>query len=100
MRMIHIRTPAGAHRVRYDARMSTKPLFIPLKTRYFRAFQAGTKTIEYRRAGPRWNETTCAVGRPVVLSHGGNSGARLSARVARTWRVLGSDLADPDPYEP
>jgi len=31
---------------------------------------------------------------------GGNSGARLSARVARTWRVLGSDLADPDPYEP
>lgn len=57
-----------------------KPLFVPLKTRWFRAFADGTKTTEYRRYGARWNETTCAVGRAVTLSHG-YSGARITARV-------------------
>lgn len=76
-----------------------KPLFVPLKTRYFRAFESGVKTIEYRKAGPRWNERTCWVGRPVTLSHG-YSGARLYARVVSVQRVPANALADPDPYEP
>jgi hypothetical protein len=68
-----------------------KSLFVPLKTRYFRAFEDGTKTTEYRRYGPRWNERTCAVGRPVVLSLG-YSGARLIARVASVRRVLAAEV--------
>jgi hypothetical protein len=42
-----------------------KPLFIPLKTEYFDAFAAGTKTDEYRRLDQRWNARTCAIGRRV-----------------------------------
>lgn len=55
-------------------------LFIPLKTRWFRAFAEGVKTIEYRAYGPRWNERTCAVGRDAIISHG-YSGGRIAARV-------------------
>jgi hypothetical protein len=47
-----------------------KPLFIPLKAKYFDAFADGSKDTEYRLLGPRWNVTTCQVGRPVVLSRG------------------------------
>lgn len=53
-----------------------KPLFIPLKTRWFRAFAEGRKTVEYRAYGPRWHEATCIVGREVVISHG-YSGDRI-----------------------
>jgi hypothetical protein len=59
-----------------------KPLFIPLKTKYFRAFQNGTKVIEFRPYGPRWNERTCPVGRPVVLSHGYGKRERLQGVVS------------------
>jgi hypothetical protein len=58
------------------------PLFVPLKTAFFREFEAGSKRVEYRRYGPRWNERVCTPGRPVTLSHG-YSGARISARIAR-----------------
>jgi hypothetical protein len=54
-----------------------KPLFIPLAGHWFDAFAAGRKSIEYRRAGDRWNARTCLIGRSVVLSRGYN-GARLS----------------------
>ncbi len=47
-----------------------KPLFIPLRTEWFRQFEAGTKDTEYRAYGPRWNERTCTLGRPAVLAHG------------------------------
>lgn len=47
-----------------------KPLFIPLKREYYEAFVDGTKTVEYRKNGPRWNAQTCVVGRPVVISLG------------------------------
>lgn len=59
---------------------NTKPLFVPLKTEWFRAFENGTKTTEYRLYGPRWNERTIFTGRPVTLSHG-YSGARIKAKV-------------------
>ena len=99
MRISLVRFPDGAPGVRYSRRMTTRPLFVPLKTRYFRAFESGVKTIEYRKAGPRWNERTCSIGRPAILSHG-YSGARLYACVASVQRVPASALADPDPYEP
>jgi hypothetical protein len=44
-----------------------KALFIPLKTRWFRAFERGEKRDEWR---PRWNEKTLIPGRAVTLSHG------------------------------
>lgn len=47
-----------------------KPLFLPLKAAFFDAFVDGSKTIEYRLYGARWNEGTCKVGRPVLLSRG------------------------------
>lgn len=63
-----------------------KPLFIPLKSEFFDAFAAGTKDTEYRVYGPRWNETTCAQGRPVVLSKGYGKHHRLTGRVAGFFR--------------
>jgi len=63
-----------------------KPLFIPLRTRWFREFEAGTKNVEYRAYGPRWNEKTCRVGRDAVISHG-YSGARLMRRVGRFTKL-------------
>jgi hypothetical protein len=58
-----------------------KPLFIPLKTEYFEAFKNGTKCVEYRRAGKRWNAQTCVIGRPVVLSKGYGRQHRLAGTV-------------------
>lgn len=57
-----------------------KPLFIPLRTEWFRKFEDGSKDTEYRAYGPRWNEKTCRVGRPATVSHG-YSGERLSRKV-------------------
>ena len=62
--------------------MIEKPLFIPLKTEYFEAFQNGSKTTEYRQSGGRWNEKTCRVGRRVTLSKGYGKQHRLTGRVA------------------
>lgn len=61
--------------------MTEKPLFIPLKTEYYEAFSDGSKTTEYRRAGGRWNETTCRIGRRVTLSKGYGKRNRLSGFV-------------------
>jgi len=58
-----------------------KSLFIPLKTEWFREYESGQKTVEYRIYGARWNERACAVGRPVTLSHG-YSGRRMQAEVS------------------
>lgn len=57
-----------------------KALFIPLRTEWFRQFEAGIKDVEYRAYGARWNEQTCPPGREAVLSHG-YSGKRLHRRV-------------------
>jgi hypothetical protein len=58
-----------------------KPLFIPLKREYFEQFVSGEKRSELRLYGARWNERTCTVGRPVVLSLGYGKIKRLSATV-------------------
>lgn len=57
--------------------MSSKPLFIPLKTVYFERFKAGTKDTEYRQYFGPWNEKTCYAGRPVTLSKGYGKYERL-----------------------
>lgn len=63
-----------------DSTAGEKPLFIPLRTWWFRQFQRTIKDTEYRAYGPRWNENTCRVGRRVMLSHG-YSGARMEGFV-------------------
>src|SRR3954470_8213296 len=63
-----------------------KPLFIPLKTEWFRQFESGAKDTEYRAYGPRWNERTCRIGRSATVSHG-YSGQRLQ-RVVAAFKAL------------
>ena len=50
--------------------LKTPALFIPLKGEFYDGFVGGWKTEEFRIYGPRWNERTCQVGRPVTLSRG------------------------------
>ena len=50
--------------------LAVRPLFIPLRRQWFEAFAKGSKGIEWRRYGPRWNERTCLIGRPVTLALG------------------------------
>lgn len=69
-----------------------KPLFIPLKTEYFRQFQNGTKTVEYRLHGPRWHSGTCIPGRAVTLSHG-YSGERIKAVVV-SLSIICNNITD------
>jgi hypothetical protein len=72
--------------------LMSHPLFIPLRTEYFRAFERGEKVIEYRRYGRGWNERTCRIGRPVILSHG-YSGARLSAAIQQ-FEIIRAEAID------
>jgi len=62
------------------------PLFIPLKREYYEAFISGTKRQEYRPWGPRWNERTCVVGRPVVLSLGYGRAHRRTGKIVALAR--------------
>lgn len=59
-----------------------KAMFLPLKSQYFDAFKAGTKTVEYRRYCKRWDERTCQVGRAVVLSRGYGKQNRLTGVIS------------------
>jgi hypothetical protein len=61
-----------------------KPIFLPLKGVHYDDFVRGDKTTEYRLYGPRWNERTCPVGRPVVLSRGYGKAHRAATSVKRT----------------
>lgn len=58
-----------------------KPLFVPLKTEYFELFKLGKKHEEIRVYGARWNERTCSIGRPVVLSKGYGKSERLRGTI-------------------
>lgn len=58
-----------------------RPLFLPLRKKWYLAFKNGLKRHEYRALGPRWNETTCRVGRTVVLSMGYGKHSRLSGKI-------------------
>lgn len=65
----------------------TPPLFVPLAGWAFDLFQAGSKTTEFRVYGSRWNERSCPVGRPVVLSRGYGRQRRLLAWVSSFQRL-------------
>lgn len=67
-----------------------KPLFVPLHREYFDLFKAGSKTHELRKNGPRWNEKTCVIGRPAVISLGYGKKSRLKARVM-DFQVVGAE---------
>ena len=72
------------------------PLFIPLRREFFDMFRDGTKVAELRKHGPRWNETTCWVGRDVVLSCGYGKAHRLTGIIARVAVVAIEQLATGD----
>lgn len=74
----------------------SKPLWIPLRTEYFKAFERGEKTIEYRRYGGRWTERSCAIGREAILGHGYSGQGRLRAVVTGfEIRVMDSAIYGP-----
>lgn len=77
-----------------------KPLFIPLRGTYYDAFNEGRKTDEYRLYGPRWNERTCHLGRPVVISRGYGKQQRRTGHVAsfRQSRELTPGFRDCYPH--
>jgi len=81
------------------------PLFVPLAKRWYIEFREGRKDTEFRPAEARrfpngdhgkaspWNERTCRVGRPALLSNGYQVSGRLHAVVA-AFRV--QDDAPPE----
>lgn len=69
-----------------------KPLFIPLKGKWFDAFVCGEKADELRAYGPRWNERTCRVGRPVTLSRGYGKHERLGGHVSAFTKRHGTSF--------
>lgn len=74
----------------------TKPLWVPLKAKYFDAFEAGSKTIEYRLYGAQWTEKHIYPGRPAVLGRG-YSGRRLRAEVIKLEvRVMSTETYGPN----
>lgn len=73
--------------------LQVKPLFIPLKTKHYEAFADGSKLEELRLYGPRWNETTCKLGRDVVLSKGYGKYARMTGKICFFVKIHGSTLS-------
>jgi hypothetical protein len=71
-----------------------KPLFIPLITKFYEAFERGDKTTELRMYGQRWNEKTCYVGREVILSKGYGKKHRLEGIIVDVETSAAHDLHD------
>jgi hypothetical protein len=63
-----------------------RPLFIPLKGEWFDRFADGSKSVEWRAYGPRWNLERVQPGRRVILSRG-YAGARLEGVVRWVHRI-------------
>lgn len=74
--------------------MSEKPVFIPLKTEWYNAFEAGTKQHELRKYGPRWNTEACRVGREVVISCGYGKHRRMRGVINEFTRCNASELRE------
>jgi hypothetical protein len=64
-----------------------KPLFIPLKRKYYERFISGRKNHELRLEGKRWNSKTCFAGRKVVLSLGYGKYDRVEGVIRDTYTV-------------
>ena len=67
-----------------------KPLFIPLKTEYYEDFKNGTKRVELRLYGKRWNHQTCKVGRDVIVSKGYGKKNRMTCIIWKFTKQHGS----------
>lgn len=78
---------------------ASAPLFIPLRREFFDMFREGTKVAELRKHGPRWNETTCWVGRDVVLSCGYGKAHRLTGVIAGVAVVAIEQLGTEDRHQ-
>ena len=65
-------------------------LFVPLMSCYYEAFERGEKTEELRLYGPRWNESTCRIGRAITLSKGYGKKNRLDGTIWKFKRQHGS----------
>jgi hypothetical protein len=65
-------------------------MFVPLARVWWERYADGTKRVEWRAYGPRWNRQVAFPGRAVTLSLG-YSGPRLAATVVRTRRVSRDD---------
>jgi len=76
-----------------------KPLFIPLKTEHYEAFECGSKTEELREYGPRWNETTCQAGREVILSKGYGKHKRMKGKIWKFKKQHGSTFGSGYKYQ-
>lgn len=63
-----------------------KPLFIALKSEYFKQFKSGHKHAEYRLYGKRWNENTCRIGRKVTLSNGYGKKDRITREIVGFYK--------------
>jgi hypothetical protein len=72
--------------------MNTKPLFIPVFTRFYDEFKNGVKTVEYRDYGPLWNEQTCWVDRAVTISKGYGKKNRLYGIITKFEHKSGEAL--------
>lgn len=66
---------------------SDRPLFIPLRAKWYEAFERGERYTEWRAYGPRWNAHTCRKGRLAVLSYGYGRARRMTMKVVRFERV-------------
>ena len=64
-----------------------KALFVPVYSWVYDRYIAGTKTVEIRTYGPRWNVRTVYTARPVTLSHGYGKTDRLTGSIGRVWRA-------------
>lgn len=64
----------------------TGPMFIPLMSQWFDAFNSGSKSIEWRVYNARWNRQSAHRGRDVVLSKGFTR-TRLSGFVVKSRKV-------------
>ncbi len=71
-----------------------KPLFIPLKTEYYRAFERGDKDTEYRLYGGPWTERQCAVGRRVNIRRGYSTKDNLYGVVREFAAIPLGDVSD------
>lgn len=60
-----------------------RPLFVPLATEPFRAFESGVKTVELRRSSKRWSERHVWRGRPVLLRRGYSTKEEIAGFVGR-----------------
>lgn len=69
-----------------------KPLFVPLNAHWFEEFEAGRKDEEIRIYGPKWNEETCRIGRPVVLSYGYGKARRMNGVIVGFRKKWGPTL--------